>query len=182
MELKEKANILLGVDRVTNSINATYGMLAAVFAAIFGEQWYLFVGFFLLNIADYMTGYIKAKFYTKKESSRVGAIGIAKKVAYWTVIAVAFFISLVFEKMGNKIGINLSFVVMLGYFVIAAYIVNEIRSILENMVVMNVKIPAFLIKGLEIVEQKITEATEFEEHEEQEGKQDENSSEGIRSN
>ena len=52
--------------------------------------------------------------------------------------------------MGALVGINLSFMNMLGYFVLASYLVNEIRSILENALKVGVTLPQFLIKGLKI--------------------------------
>ena len=39
---------------------------------------------------------------------------------------------------------------MLGYFVLTSYLVNEIRSILENALKVGVTLPQFLIKGLKI--------------------------------
>ena len=52
--------------------------------------------------------------------------------------------------MGVLLGINLSFMNMLGYFVLTSYLVNEIRSILENALKVGVTLPQFLIKGLKI--------------------------------
>ena len=61
-----------------------------------------------------------------------------------------------FTEMGSKIGVDLSFTHLFGWFTLATFIINEIRSILENLVVMGVEVPEFLVKGLEIAK-KITE-------------------------
>ncbi|MFA9377560.1 MAG: phage holin family protein [Lachnotalea sp.] len=66
----------------------------------------MFLAFFLANIADYVNGYIKAKYYLKNESSSTCAKGIFKKVWYWVVICIAFFVSFVFKDMGDLLGIN----------------------------------------------------------------------------
>ena len=59
--------------------------------------------------------------------------------------------------MGELIEINLSFMQLFGWFTLATYLINETRSILENLVEMNVKIPHFLVSGLEIT-QKLLDA------------------------
>ena len=73
------------------------------------------------------------------------------------VIGVAFFVSYCFVYMGEIIGINLEFVQLFGWFTLATYLINEIRSILENLVEMKVKVPSFLVNGLDIA-QKLLDA------------------------
>ena len=63
-----------------DKINMIYGLIATIGAALFGEYWFLFAGFLILNVIDYATGYCKARFYKKNESSAIGAKGIFKKV------------------------------------------------------------------------------------------------------
>ena len=140
-----------------DKVNMIYGFVATIGVAIFGKYWFLFAGFLILNFVDYLTGYCKAKFYNKNESSAIGAKGIFKKVFYWVVIGVAFFVSYCFVYMGEIIGINLEFVQLFGWFTLATYLINEIRSILENLVEMKVKVPAFLVNGLDIA-QKLLDA------------------------
>lgn len=149
-----------------DKINMFYGAIATVGVAIFGKYWFLFAGFLVMNVIDYITGWCKAKFYNKNESSAVGAKGVFKKVWYWVIIGIAFFISFCFIDMGGIIGIDLSFVQLFGWFTLATYLVNEIRSILENLVAMNVKVPAFLVAGLEITEKLMSAKTEQKESEE----------------
>lgn len=141
-------------------VNMIYGLIAAVGTAIFGKYWFLFVGFLVLNVADYISGWIKAKFFNKNESSAIGAKGILKKVLYWVVIGIAFFISHCFVYMGDIIGVDLAFVTFFGWFTLATYLINEIRSILENLVEMNVNVPAFLVKGLDITQKLLDAKTE----------------------
>ena len=63
--------------------------------------------------------------------------------------------------MGQTIGAQLGFMKFVGWFVLANYLVNEIRSILENLVDMNVNVPPFLIKGLKIAADKIDAAAKM---------------------
>lgn len=144
-----------------DKVNVIYGLVATVGAAIFGQYWFLFAGFLFLNLVDYLTGLVKAK-KLKKESSAVGAWGIFKKVGYWLVIGLAFFIAHSFVYMGEIIGVNLSFVVLFGWLTLASYLVNEIRSILENLVEMGVKVPGFLISGLDITKKLLDTKTNLE--------------------
>ena len=149
-----------------DKINMIYGLIATIGVALFGKYWFLFAGFLILNVIDYATGYCKARFYKKNESSAIGAKGILKKVCYWIVIGLAFFVSTCFAYMGETIGINLSFVQLFGWFTLATYMINEIRSILENLVEMNVNVPAFLIAGLEVTQKILDSKTEIRESEE----------------
>ena len=147
-------------------VNMVYGFIATIGTAIFGDYWFLFLGFLVTNIVDYFTGLAKSK-RLKKESSAVGAWGAFKKVCYWVVIALAFFISRCFIGLGNVVGIDLAFVQFFGWFTLASYLVNEIRSILENLVEMDVNVPAFLIKGLAVTEKLLNAKTKTEEEQEE---------------
>lgn len=138
------------------SVNLIGGLIGSFFVLIFGQFWYLFLGLILLNIVDWLSGWAAAR-KEGVESSEKGYKGIAKKIGIWVVIAIAFFIAESFGQMGGLIGVNLDFMNLLGWFTLASYIVNEIRSILENLVRLNVELPEFLIKGLKVAEKLIDE-------------------------
>lgn len=53
------------------------------------------------------------------------------------------------------LGVNLEFLTLLGWFTLASLLVNEIRSILENLVECGYDVPDFLIKGLAVTEKLI---------------------------
>ena len=71
--------------------NAAVGAAVTLLTALFGVYWYVFAGYLLCNILDYITGWAKAR-KTHKESSSIGIVGIVKKVGYWIIILVAFMI------------------------------------------------------------------------------------------
>lgn len=139
--------------------NAAVGAVVSIMTAIFGTYWYIFAAYLLLNILDWLTGWYKAN-KKHEESSKVGLKGALKKLGYWAVILVAFVIAEVFVALGNDVlGVNLAFLTMIGWFTLAMLLVNEARSILENLVEMGYKVPEVLIKGLAITE-KMIEAAE----------------------
>lgn len=139
---------------LTNKINLIVGGITAVLSYIFGEHWILFLFFLLLNFGDYLTRWIAARL-TKTENSKAGWMGILKKLGYWIMIALGFGMSSIFIEIGNTIGINLEITTLIGWFVLATLTVNEIRSILENLVEAGYKVPAVLIKGLEVANKAI---------------------------
>lgn len=136
----------------TDKYNAFVGAVVTILIAVFGAYWYVFATFAALNVIDWITGWIKAN-KKKEESSKVGLKGAVKKVGYWAIILVAFLIADVFVKLGNDLlNVDLAFLAMIGWFTLAMLMVNEARSILENMVEMGYNVPDFLIKGLAITE------------------------------
>lgn len=130
------------------------GAAVAVLSYIFGEHWILFALFLAFNVADWITGWMKARL-THKENSKAGWKGVLKKLAYWIMIAVAFGASAVFVEIGKTLGVDLGITTLLGFFVLASLLVNEIRSICENLVEMGVDVPKILIKGLEVADKAI---------------------------
>lgn len=137
---------------MVNKYNVITGTLVTILTALFGQFWYLFAAFLVFNIIDWISGWSKAK-KLKQESSEVGLKGIIKKVWYWVLILVAFMIANIFATLGTEIlNIDLSFLVMLGWFTLASLMVNEVRSITENLVEMGYDVPEFLIKGLAVTE------------------------------
>ena len=140
---------------LTDKYNAFAGAIVTILTAIFGVYWYIFAAYFLLNVIDWLTGWYKSR-KLKKESSSVGLKGILKKLGYWVIIAVAFIVSYVFVHMGTDIlNVDLSFLTMVGWFTLACLMVNEVRSILENLVECGYNVPAVLVKGLAVTEKLI---------------------------
>ena len=69
--------------------NVIVGTVVAVLSYILGEHWILFVAFLLLNIADWITGWMKSRI-AGRENSTAGWKGVLKKLGYWLMIMVAF--------------------------------------------------------------------------------------------
>ena len=151
------------MEKMLDKVDFGWGAVAAVLAGIFGEYWILPAGLLALNVVDYATGTIKAHKF-KRSSSVAGANGIIRKVAIWIVIALAFYAAFAISMIGDIFGYNLRFALSFGWLTLSMYLVNEMRSILENLVEMEVEVPTFLIKGLDITK-KLIEARAKEQEE-----------------
>lgn len=148
------------VLNVIDTYNVVTGVIVAVLSAILGPHWYLFAAFLLLNVMDWLTGWYKSR-KMKQESSSVGLAGIVKKLGYWIIIAVAFLMAYIFQMMGQDIfKIDLSFLLLLGWFTLACLLINEIRSILENLVECGYNVPNILIRGLAVTEKMLNQTGE----------------------
>ena len=137
-----------------DAVNAVGGTVVAVLTAALGTHWFLFVGFLILNIIDYITGIRKSRL-TGKDNSAKGVKGVWKKLGYWLMVLVAFLASAIFIEVGQTLGIDLSVTTYVGWFTLASLIVNELRSILENFVEAGDNVPSVLTKGLEVAENAI---------------------------
>lgn len=121
--------------------------VVAVLSWAFGAHWQVFVLFLALNVVDFFYGRLKAK-RTGTLSSAKGANGICKKVSYWVVIALAFAVAEVLVDFGETIGAPLAFLRLLGWFTLGVYILNELTSIVENLVVLGYDVPEIFVRGL----------------------------------
>ena len=145
-----------------DTYNSLMGLVATILTAVFGPHWLLFAMFFALNIGDWLTGWWKSR-KLHVESSYIGLRGILKKVGYWIIILIAFMIPRIFTEIGTEIGVQLDFLNLFGWFVLAMLMVNEIRSVLENLVELGYKMPTILIKGLKVAEKLINDASPISE-------------------
>lgn len=139
---------------IINKVNLIGGAIVAFLTGLLGQYWFLFAGLLVFNIIDWLTGWYYARL-NNLESSKIGAKGIIRKVGYWVVIGIAFYVSYAFTTLGKVIGINLDFTIGIGWFVLTNYLVNELRSILENALKLGWNAPEFLVKGLEIADKAL---------------------------
>ena len=152
----------MNVNGVVDTYNIVAGGIVTVLTAILGPHWYVFAAFLLLNVLDFITGWYKAR-KRKTESSSTGLLGILKKTMYWVIIIVAFLMAYVFVLLGNDLlHIDLGFLSLIGWFTVACLLINEIRSIFENLVECGIKVPDVLIKGLAVTEKLINKESESE--------------------
>lgn len=148
MEVFNKTNLILG------------GVIAAL-TYVFGPNWVLFAIFLLFNVIDYITGIIKSKL-AHKENSGKGLQGVIRKLGYWLIILVAFAAGYWFISIGKLLGIDLHITTLLGWFVLASLTVNELRSILENLVEAGFDVPKVLVAGLEVADNMINKQNGLE--------------------
>lgn len=106
-------------EAIIDGYNAVVGAVVAVLSYVLGEHWILFVAFLALNVADWITGWMKSRM-AGKENSMKGWQGVLKKLGYWIMIMVAFGASAVFIEIGKAIHIDLGITTLLGWFVLAS--------------------------------------------------------------
>lgn len=156
------------MKKMTNSVidayNTVVGAIIAVLSYILGEHYILFVAFLALNVVDWLTGWLKAKM-TRKENSGAGWRGVLKKLGYWIMIMVGFGSSAIFVEIGEVIGINLGITTLLGWFVLASLLINELRSVIENLVEAGYNVPKILTEGLEVAGKIVNKESEDSEDE-----------------
>lgn len=156
-------NNLLNNLNWLDSYNTLAGAIIAVLSMIFGEHWFLFAAFLLLNVIDWITGWMKSSIAHKTNSSK-GWTGVLKKLGYWMMILVSFIAASIFIEIGATIGVDLGVTTLLGWFVLASLLVNELRSIVENFVEAGFNVPVVLTKGLEVADKVVNhEETEIKE-------------------
>ncbi|MDE7204052.1 MAG: phage holin family protein [Lachnospiraceae bacterium] len=134
------------------SLSAAFTFIAAAL----GRIPVILILFIAAVIIDYVTGWIKAKYFLKDWNSKTGLQGIIKKLLYFVMIGTAFLIGWGIKEMGAGAGVNLDFAMLIGWYVTAVMLINEFTSILENLyVIMPEKVPVWLIKTLKIADEKI---------------------------
>ncbi|MDB1572951.1 phage holin family protein [Enterococcus faecalis] len=109
------------MERYLNTITMLLSIFGGIVVRLLGGLDQLLDVFLFLIIVDFITGWIKA-IATKELSSRIGMLGIAKKVTMLFVVAVAV-------RVEKVVGNNLSIREMVLIF----YIANEGLSFFENI-------------------------------------------------
>lgn len=123
-------------------------LIITILIKVLGNYWYIFLLYMAFNFLDWITGSLRA-IKSKTVSSYIGIKGLLKKLGNWIVIGLAFSFSSLFVIIGKKIiNINLTIMYSLGWFTFSLLIINEIISIVENLVALNIKVPNIFIKSL----------------------------------
>ena len=98
-------------------------------------------------VLDYISG-ISAAWVTHQLSSRIGLIGIVKKVSYLLIVAVGMALDYLISLLGGRFGVQINDSYFVGLLVIIWLIINECISILENADEMGLPVPEFIKKLL----------------------------------
>ncbi|HDT8170246.1 TPA: phage holin family protein [Enterococcus faecalis] len=109
------------MERYLNTITMLLSIFGGIVVRLLGGLDQLLDVFLFLIIVDFITGWIKA-IATKELSSRIGMLGIAKKVTMLFVVAVAVHVE---KVVGNNLPIR--------EMVLIFYIANEGLSFFENI-------------------------------------------------
>lgn len=148
-----------------------HGLLAAVIGGASAYMRLMFVPLVILlavMIIDYMSGMIKA-WGNDELSSKVGFMGIVKKLCYLMLVCVAGVVDWLLWSGLRQVGVTLDFGFCVGMIVTIWLIINELISILENLEALKVPMPSFLRALVghlkQTVEVKADKETEDKKHE-----------------
>lgn len=144
------------------SIQVCVTGLVAYLSQKLGVTFYLLGILLCLMVIDYLSGMaasaVEALDHPDDKSygwsSKKGAKGIAKKVAYLFVIAVGMVIDYVIIQTSGVLGFNLPNT-MLSLLVTVWYMLNEALSITENAGRMGAPVPEWLMKYIAALKSKI---------------------------
>ena len=154
--LAVKAAAAKAAAPATDSLGLSVSAIFTAIAAALGQIPILLILFMAAVALDYLTGWIKAKYFLRDWNSKTGLQGIIKKIMYFVMIGTAFLIGWGIREMGDTVGVNLEFAMLIGWYVTAVMLINELTSILENLyVIMPEKVPVWLIKTLKIADEKL---------------------------
>lgn len=131
-----------------NTLKAVISAALAGAAAYFRELVGPVLVLALVMLIDYISGMVSA-WVRGDLSSRVGVIGIVKKVAYLLAVAIAIIADWAVQTAATELGVNLSGFFFFGLLVTIWLVLNECISILENIAEIGVPVPAFLLKVID---------------------------------
>lgn len=109
------------------------------------------------NLIDYFTGLCAAKYRSEGISSYKGIRGIIKKVCMWLLIIVGAVVDALLNYGAEYIGLGITIPFIVATVVAVWLIVNEIISILENIVDIGVEMPPFLLPLVKNIKNQVEE-------------------------
>ena len=122
------------------------------FLGILAIPVFLMVG---CNIIDYITGLMASKYREEQISSYKGIRGITKKVCMWLLVLVGSFIDIIINYTAEYMGIGFKIPFIVATFVAVWIVVNEMLSILENIIDIGVVLPPFLMPIVRLIRKEV---------------------------
>lgn len=139
--------------------------VTAVISALMSWMGILAVPVFLLvgcNLVDYITGLLAAPYRTETVSSYKGIRGIIKKVCMWLLVMVGAWVDILLNYAVECAGVSLTLPFVVATVVAVWLVVNEIISILENMIDIGVSMPPFLLPAVRYIKEQVEEKATFQ--------------------
>lgn len=144
-------------------------MITAVVSALMSWLGILAVPVLLLvgcNIMDYATGICAAKYRDESVNSYKGMHGIVKKVCMYLLIMVGAMVDCLLDYAVAYIGMEIVLTFIVATIVAVWLIVNEIISILENMLDIGVDMPPFLLPLVKNIKAQVEDKARVKEEKE----------------
>ncbi len=130
------------------AIKATLSTAMAALAVYFNEMLIPISVLIIALVADYITGMTKA-WMNAQLSSQIGFKGIVKKIGYLIVVCCGMGVDWLIHTAVISTGVDMGAMFLFGMIACVWLIINEMISILENLTVIGVPVPAFLTKIME---------------------------------
>ncbi len=119
------------------------------------------------NVVDYVTGLAAAPYRTEKVSSYKGIRGIVKKVCMWLLVLVGAWVDILINYAVECAGVQFTLPFIVATVVAVWLVVNEIISILENMIDIGVSMPPFLLPIVRQIKEQVEETAALAEREDE---------------
>ena len=128
-----------------NIIKAALTAAMATLIAYLGQLVIPVIILAVVMLLDYGTGITKA-WVAGNLSSKIGVIGILKKLGYLVVVAVGMIIDWIIQAGITELHIDFQLEFLFAMIVIVWLILNELISILENVAAIGAPVPKWLTK------------------------------------
>lgn len=115
------------------------------------------------NLIDYTTGLIASKYRQEQLNSYKGIRGIIKKVCMWLLVVVGAVVDELIRYTTQTMGFNIQIPFIVATLVAVWIVVNEIISILENLVDIGIDLPPFLMPIVKRIKKEVEEVGEDKE-------------------
>lgn len=138
--------------------------MTAAISALMSCLGILAVPVFLLvgcNVVDYLTGLAAASYRTEQVSSYKGIRGIIKKVCMWILVLIGSWVDILVQYAVEVAGSQMKIPFIVATVVAVWLVVNEIISILENMIDIGVKMPPFLLPIVKNIQKQVEEVADI---------------------
>lgn len=140
---------------VTIAVSAVMDFLGILAIPVF-----LMVG---CNLIDYITGLFASKRRKEQINSYKSIWGIIKKVCMWILVVIGAVVDVLIQYATQTMGFNIQIPFIVATLVAVWIVVNEIISILENLVDIGIDLPPFLMPIVKRIKKEVEEVGEVEE-------------------
>ena len=152
------------MDKVKATVIATLSVLMS-WLGILAIPVILLVG---CNLIDYVTGLVAAKYRQDGGISSYKSIrGIFKKIGMWLLIIVGSFMDILIQYAVECVGLGLTVPFVVATVVAVWLVVNEIISILENLMDIGVNMPPFLMPIVKYIKKQVEDKAKLAETEQE---------------
>ena len=140
------------MDKVKATVIAALSVLMS-WLGILAIPVFLLVG---CNLIDYATGLLAAKYRQDGGISSYKSIrGIFKKIGMWLLIVVGSFMDILIQYAAECMGLGITIPFVVATFVAVWLVVNEMISILENLIDIGVNMPPFLMPVVKYIKKQV---------------------------